>query len=74
MHSKFKGHGNSILINVVIDEYQEIEDELPFDGTAELWWDWVEDMQADFDSPEAETAVADADDITAKLTCCENFH
>jgi uncharacterized protein (TIGR02118 family) len=55
-------------INVAIDEYQEIEGELPFDGTAELWWDSVEDMQADFDSPEAETAVADADTFTVVRT------
>ena len=55
-------------INVAIDEYQEIEGELPFDGTAELWWDSVEDMQADFDSPEAEAAVADADTFTVVRT------
>ena len=55
-------------INVAIDEYQEIEGELPFDGTAELWWDSVEDMQADFDSPEAETAVGDADTFTVVRT------
>ena len=55
-------------INVAIDEYQEIEGELPFDGTAELWWDSVADMQADFDSPEAETAVTDADTFTVVRT------
>ena len=55
-------------INVATDEYQEIEGELPFDGTAELWWDSVEEMQADFDSPEAETAVADADTFTVVRT------
>ena len=55
-------------INVVIDEYQEIEGEPPFDGTAELWWDSVKDMQADFDSSEAETAVADADTFTVVRT------
>jgi len=55
-------------INVAIDEYQEIEGELPFDGTAELWWDSVEDMQVDFDSPEADTAVADADTFTVVRT------
>lgn len=55
-------------INVAIDEYQEIDGELPFDGTAELWWDSVEEMKADFDSPEAETAVADADTFTVVRT------
>ena len=55
-------------INVAIDEYQEIEGELPFDGTAELWWDSLEEMHADFDSPEAETAVADADTFTVVRT------
>ena len=55
-------------INVAIDEYQEIEGELPFDGTAELWWDSIEEMKQDFDSPEAEVAVADADTFTVVRT------
>jgi uncharacterized protein (TIGR02118 family) len=55
-------------INVAIDEYQEIEGELPYDGTAELWWDSLEEMQEDFDSPEAQTAVADADTFTVVRT------
>jgi uncharacterized protein (TIGR02118 family) len=55
-------------INVAIDEYQEIEGELPFDGTAELWWDSLEEMQADFDSEEARIAVADADTFTVVRT------
>jgi uncharacterized protein (TIGR02118 family) len=55
-------------INVAIDEYQEIEGELPFDGTAELWWDSLEEMHADFDSEEARIAVADADTFTVVRT------
>jgi len=55
-------------INVAIDDYQEIEGELPFDGTAELWWDSIEEMKADFDSHEADTAVADADTFTVIRT------
>jgi uncharacterized protein (TIGR02118 family) len=55
-------------INVAIDEYQELEGELPYDGTAELWWDSLEEMQEDFGSPEAETAVADADTFTVVRT------
>jgi uncharacterized protein (TIGR02118 family) len=55
-------------INVAIDEYQEIEGELPYDGTAELWWDSVEEMKEDFDSPEAQKAVADADTFTVVRT------
>jgi uncharacterized protein (TIGR02118 family) len=55
-------------INVAIDEYQEIAGELPFDGTAELWWDSLEEMQEDFDSPEAATALADADIFTVVRT------
>ncbi len=55
-------------INAAIDEYQEIEGELPYDGTAELWWDSLEEMQADFASPEAKTAVADADTFTVVRT------
>ena len=55
-------------INVAINEYQEIEGDLPYDGTAELWWDSLEEMQADFGSPEAEVAVADADTFTVVRT------
>jgi uncharacterized protein (TIGR02118 family) len=55
-------------INVAIDEYQEIEGEIPYDGTAELWWDSLEEMQADFDSSAAQTAVADADTFTVVRT------
>ena len=55
-------------INVAIDEYQEIEGELPYDGTAELWWDSLEEMQEDFASEAAETAVADADTFTVVRT------
>lgn len=55
-------------INVAIDEYQEIEGELPYDGTAELWWDSLEEMQEDFDSPEADAAVTDADTFTEVRT------
>jgi uncharacterized protein (TIGR02118 family) len=55
-------------INVAIDEYQEIESELPYDGTAELWWDSLEDMREDFDSPEAEAAVTDVNEFVALQT------
>lgn len=50
-------------INVAIEQ-QEIEGELPYDGTAELWWDSLEDMQADFDSEAGLTAGDDADSFT----------
>lgn len=72
-----EGHGPFTLkfknlkgyrINVAIDEYQEIEGELPFDGTAELWWDSLEEMQEDFASTEAKVAVADADTFTVVRT------
>jgi len=55
-------------INTAIDEYQEIEGELPFDGTAELWWDSLEEMKEDFASTEAQMAVADADQFTVVRT------
>ena len=55
-------------INVAIDEYQEIEGDLPYDGTAELWWDSLEEMQEDFGSSEAEVAVADEDTFTVVRT------
>jgi uncharacterized protein (TIGR02118 family) len=55
-------------INVAIGEYQELEGELPYDGTAELWWDSLEEMQEDFASEEAAAAVADADTFTVVRT------
>ncbi len=55
-------------INVAIDEHQEIEGELPYDGTAELWWESLEEMQEDFASPEAAAAVSDADTFTVVRT------
>jgi len=55
-------------INVRMEEYQELEGELPYDGTAELWWDSLEEMQEDFASEEAAVAVADADTFTVVRT------
>ncbi len=55
-------------VNIAIDEYQEIEGELPYDGSAELWWDSLEEMKEDFASPEAKAAVADANTFTVVLT------
>lgn len=53
-------------INITIDEYQEIAGELPYDGTAELWWDSIEDMKEDFASAAADEALADAGSFMAK--------
>jgi uncharacterized protein (TIGR02118 family) len=55
-------------INIPLEEYQEIEGELPYDGTAELWWDSLEEMKGDYASSEAEVAVADAESFTSVLT------
>ena len=55
-------------INIPLEEYQEVEGELPYDGTAELWWDSLEEMREDFASQEADTAVADADTFTSLRT------
>jgi uncharacterized protein (TIGR02118 family) len=55
-------------INLALEEYQELEGELPYDGTAELWWGSLEEMQADYASAEAAEAVADARSFTSELT------
>ncbi|MDX1521196.1 MAG: EthD domain-containing protein [Anaerolineae bacterium] len=64
-----KGHAHLVArwknikgyrINVAIEEYQQ-EDEIPYDGTAELWWDSLEEMKADFASEDAKIAGEDAD-------------
>lgn len=47
-------------INVATPE-QENDQEPLFHGTAELWWDSLEVMQAAFATPEAAVAGADAD-------------
>ena len=52
------------VINVRIEDFQQEDGELPYDGTAELYWDSLEEMQADFASREAEIAGADADSFT----------
>jgi uncharacterized protein (TIGR02118 family) len=36
-----------------------------FDGTAELWWDSIEEMEAAFATPEGAAGVADADEFSA---------
>jgi uncharacterized protein (TIGR02118 family) len=51
-------------INLAIAE-QEIEGELPYDGTAELWFDSLEAMQASFASDIGQAAGADADLFTS---------
>lgn len=61
-------HLKGYRINLAIDEYQEIEGELPYDGTAELWWDSLEEMREDFDSPAAEATVADVNEFVAYQT------
>ena len=52
------------LINIPIEEYQQIEGKLPYDGTAELFWDSVEDAKADFANPLAAAAGLDADEFS----------
>lgn len=64
---KFKNL-KSYRVNIAIEEYQEIKGKLPYDGTAELWWNSLEEMQEDFSSPEAQRAVADADLFTVIRT------
>jgi uncharacterized protein (TIGR02118 family) len=54
-------------VNIAIDEYQEL-DELPYDGTAELWWDSLEELKEDFATSEGEAAGADADEFTVVRT------
>lgn len=61
-------HLRGYRVNIAIDEYQEIEGELPYDGTAELWWDSLEEMRADFDTDAATIALGDADEFTSVRT------
>ena len=48
--------------NVATEAFQDIPmDDLPFHGTAELWWDSLEEMNSDFASIEGKAAGDDAD-------------
>ncbi|MBA7579679.1 hypothetical protein ES708_21555 [subsurface metagenome] len=55
-------------VNIALDEFQELEGELPYDGTAELWWDSLEEMKEDFASEGAKAAGEDADSFTVIRT------
>jgi len=63
MDLKFKNL-KGYRINIALEDYQDIEGELPYDGTAELWWDSIEEMEEDFNSPEGQAAGADADSFS----------
>jgi uncharacterized protein (TIGR02118 family) len=49
-------------VNIAIDHQPDGDGVEPiYDGTAELWWDSVEAMEAAFDSQEGKVAGEDAD-------------
>jgi uncharacterized protein (TIGR02118 family) len=52
------------LINVAIPHQPDGDNLEPiYDGTAELWWDSVEDMEKSFDTEIGKIAGADADEF-----------
>jgi uncharacterized protein (TIGR02118 family) len=52
-------------INIAADRQPEdTGDEPIYDGTAELWWDSIEAMEASFASDIGKSAGADADEFT----------
>ncbi len=54
------------LVNIAIDHQPEGDGVDPiYDGTAELWWDSIEAMEAAFASDEGVTAGVDADLFSA---------
>ena len=57
-------HLKGYRVNITIDEFQDIQGELPYDGTAELWWDSLEEMKKDFASDAGKLAGDDADTFT----------
>jgi uncharacterized protein (TIGR02118 family) len=53
-------------VNIAIDHQPDGDGVEPvYDGTAELWWDSVEAMEAAFDSKEGKIAGEDADHFAA---------
>ncbi len=59
-------HGYRINIAT---ERQDTDEEKPYDGTAEMWWDSIDDMEASFDTEIGIAAGADADAF-----CSVRFH
>ncbi len=57
-------HLKGYRVNIALEEFQDVEGELPYDGTAELWWDSLEEMQEDFASEEGKLAGEDANTFT----------
>ena len=55
-------------VNIAMDEFQDFDGELPYDGTAELYWDSLDEMHEDFASEEAKIAGADADEFAVVRT------
>ena len=64
---RLKGYRINIAISNQSQDLKSVDEPI-YDGTAELWWDSLEEMQEDFDSPEAQAAVADADTFTIVRT------
>jgi uncharacterized protein (TIGR02118 family) len=53
-------------INIATGRQPEGTDSEPlYDGTAELWWDSIEDMEAAFDTDLGKRAGADADEFAS---------
>ena len=48
---------------------QDSEEEKPYDGTAEMWWDSIDEMEAAFETEIGIAAGADADEF-----CSLRFH
>lgn len=66
-HTKLSARLPGLLdyrINIATPE-QELAGELPYDGTAELWFESLEAMQASFASEIGAAAGADADTFTS---------
>lgn len=64
-------------VNIAIDHQPDGDGVEPiYDGTAELWWDSVEAMEAAFDSQEGKVAGEDADqfaELRIHIYTEENF-
>jgi uncharacterized protein (TIGR02118 family) len=52
-----QGHRRETPLDAALAESREIEVE-PYDGTAELWWDSVEDIAAVLETEEGQAAAA----------------
>ena len=63
---KFK-YLRGYTFSLALENYPDQNNDRLYDGIAELWWDSIEDMEADFNSPEGKDGGKDASSFTREI-------